>query len=222
MWQGGYTTQVDVFFDVPYALANPDTTSGNLACLTTTPTDPACTGTWFSFSSAINDSAGNFRHDFAFVAATVPSETIPGAFPCAGWTVVASFNTMRTGVNVHDPANNPFCVTTSGWYTYKHTFFDNAGVLNVTLELIPVGSTTPIMTRTLVSRDLIADLGCNRYGWFVDEEIQDLAIDNSIMAGCGTPLPTTTTTTPTTPTSPADPAAAGVTGAVTVTPRFTG
>ena len=61
VWQGGYTTQVDVYFDVPYAVANPDTTSGNLTCLTATPTDPACKGTWFSFSSAINDSAGNFR-----------------------------------------------------------------------------------------------------------------------------------------------------------------
>ena len=125
-------------------------------------------------------------------------------------------------MNVHDPANNPFCVTTSGWYTLKHTFFDNAGALNVTLELIPAGSSTAIMTRTLSSGDQIADVGCNRYGWFVDQEIQDLAIDNSMMAGCGTPLPVTTTTTTTPPANPAAATAANPAAAIAAQPGFTG
>jgi hypothetical protein len=195
VWQGGYTTQVDVYLDVPYAVANSDSTSGNIGCLTASnpSTDPACRGTWFSFASAINDNTGTFLRDFAFVAATV----LPGAaFPCTGWTVVASTNTTRIGVDVHSPANDPVCVTTSGWYTLEHTFFDNGGVLDVRLDLVPAGSATAIKTWTLTAGDLIANVGCNRYGWFVDQEIMDLAIDRSSMTGCGTPP------APTLPTSP--------------------
>jgi hypothetical protein len=216
VWQGGYTTQVDVYLDVPYALANPDSTSGNIACLTATnpSTDPTCKGTWFSFASAINDSSGNFLRDFAFVAATV----LPGAaFPCQGWTIVASENTTRIGVNVHDPGNDPVCVTTSGWYTMRNTFFDNAGVLDVTLDLIPVGSVTPIKTWTLSAGDPIANVGCNRYGWFVDQEIQDLAIDNSSMTGCGVEPVTTTEPPATTSTTPINVAPASA-----IAPAFTG
>src|SRR5262249_33781037 len=44
-------------------------------------------------------------------------------------------------------------------------------------------------------------LGCNRYGWFAEQEIWDLPIDNSIMVGCGTPPTTTTTTTTSTTTT---------------------
>jgi hypothetical protein len=68
------------------------------------------------------------------------------------------------------------------------------------MEIFPLGSGVPLHQWTITPGHLITEVGCNRYGWFANQEIWDLAIDNSIMVGCGTPLRTTTTTT-TTPSS---------------------
>src|SRR6516165_2954400 len=54
VWMGGYTTQVDVYLDVAFAIANPDSYPGNIACLTANSMDTTCKGTRFDFSSAIN------------------------------------------------------------------------------------------------------------------------------------------------------------------------
>jgi hypothetical protein len=197
VWMGGYTTQVDVYLDVAYAIANPDSFAGNIGCLTANSSDTTCKGTRFDFSSAINDSSGNFLQDYAFIVGTGGPAV---ATPCTagGFVVAASTNTSRSGTNPYLPGNDPFCVAESGWYTFKHTFMDVGGVLEVRMEIFPLGSGTPLHDWTIRPGHAIADVGCNRYGFFVDQEIWDLAIDNSIMVGCGTPSPTTTTTTTTT------------------------
>ena len=195
-----YTTQVDVYLDDDYARANPDSINGNF-CLTTNSSDLTCKGTRFDYSSAINDSSGNFLQDYAFDGGT-GNPSLPS--PCGangGWVVVASTNLDRSGTNIYDPANDPFCIANSGWYTFKHTFKDVGGSLQVLMEIFPLGSGVPLHSWTITPGHLITDVGCNRYGWFANQEIWDLAIDNSIMVGCGTPLPTTTTTTTTTTTS---------------------
>jgi hypothetical protein len=202
VWMGGYTTQVDVYLDVAYAKANPDSYAGNIACLTANAMDTSCNGTRFDFSSAINDSGGNFLQDYVFNVGTGdPAQPNPCSSPSGGFVVAASTNAFRSGASPYDLGHDPFCVATSGWYTFKHTFKDVGGSLQVLMEIFPAGSAVPLHQWTITPGHPISELGCNRYGWFAEQEIWDLPIDNSIMVGCGTPQTTTTSTTTTTTTS---------------------
>ena len=202
-WNGGWTTQVDIYLDAEYAAANVDSEPGN-ACLLTDPTDPTCKGTRFDYSSAVNNAQGNFIRDFGFNVATGPD--LHGVEPpCSGFFVTAGMNVNRSGADAYDQGHDPTCVAGSGWYTFKHTFRENmsTGFLEVLMEIIPVGSTTPAATWTIQSPDPISsgdptkDVGCNRYGWFTNQEIWGLPIDNaSIDDGCepvGKITPTGTT-----------------------------
>ena len=198
IWLGGYTTQVDVYLDVAYALANPDSINGD-SCLIANPGDISCMGTRFDYSSAINRTDGTFLQDYAFSVAT-GNPALPTPCTLGEFVVTASTNLYRSGNNIYDPSHDRFCIANSGWYTFKHTFMDVDGSLQVLMEIFALGSGVPLHQWTIIPGHLITEVGCNRYGWFANQEIWDLAIDNSIMVGCGMPLPTTTTTT-TTPSS---------------------
>jgi len=199
VWMGGYTTQVDVYLDVAYANANPDSYPGNIGCLTANSSDTTCKGTRFDFSSAINDAGGSFLQDYVFNVGTGdPNQPNPCSSPAGGFVVAASTNAFRSGASPYDPGHDPFCVATSGWYTFKHTFKDVGGSLQVLMQILPAGSNVPLHSWTITPGHAITELGCNRYGWFAEQEIWDLAIDNSIMVGCGTPSTTTTSSTSTT------------------------
>jgi hypothetical protein len=65
------------------------------------------------------------------------------------------------------------------------------------MEIIPVGSTTPSASWTITGIDPSGTFGCNRYGYFSNQEIFGLPIDNAkITGGCDpTPPPTTGTWT---------------------------
>src|SRR4030095_578447 len=90
--------------------------------------------------------------------------------------------------------HDPQCVDVAGWYTFKHTFSDVAGYLNVLMEIIPVGSSSAVASWNITGIDPIETVGCNRDGWFSDQEIFGLPIDNAEMAGgCGKTSPTIAT-----------------------------
>jgi hypothetical protein len=77
-------------------------------------------------------------------------------------------------------------VTVSGWYTFEHTFSGVAGgPLVVTMRVI--NKTTMATVGTWVLSDptdvIGVTVGGNRYGWFAQNEIDDLAIDNSERSG---------------------------------------
>jgi hypothetical protein len=192
---GGYTTQVDIYLDPAYARANPDSYGGNITCLEASDpsSDPTCKGTRFDYSSAINNAAGGFLRDFGFNVATGPDPN--GNLTCTGWIATAGTNVNRTGASPYNPAFTPQCISNPGWYTFKHTFYAEGNNLKVRMEIIPVGSATATATWTVTSGDLIVtgdpstSVGCNRYGWFTNQEIFGLPIDNASMTGCGTPLP---------------------------------
>jgi hypothetical protein len=58
------------------------------------------------------------------------------------------------------------------------------------MEIIPVGTNTPVASWTIENTDPISTVGCNRYGMFADQEIWGLPIDNAkITGGCAT-IPT--------------------------------
>jgi len=150
---GGYSTGVDIYLDVPYATAHPDTR--------------------FDWSSAVNDTSGNFRRDFVFNVGT----------DALGFVINAGNNSTRCGANPYSSATR---ITMSGWYTFKHTFSGLPGSpLSVTLQIMPAGSNVPLATWILSNpTDVIGTtVGGNRYGWFVQNEFDGLAIDNSFRTG---------------------------------------
>jgi hypothetical protein len=213
-WNGPSTTQVDIYLDTAYAVNHPDvypdlntgnTRDGNLAGLSVDeggdPTNPENFGTRFDFTSAMNHSGSGFLKDFGFNVSTgTATDTVDGV-ACEGFVVNATTNVNRQGANPN-AAGTKKCIATSGWYTFKHSFSENAThYLKVVMEITPVGSNTPAASWTIENQDLISTVGCNRYGWFSNQEIYGLPIDNAkITGGCSGPsitdgqiLPTGTT-----------------------------
>jgi hypothetical protein len=154
---GGYSTGVDIYLDVPYAQAHPDTR--------------------FDWSSAISDTSGGFRRDFVFNVGT----------DALGFVMTGGNNSTRCSANPADAGHSPVVhITASGWYTFKHTFVGvSGGPLSVVLEVMPSGSNVPLGTwvRSDPSDIIGTTVGGNRYGWFVQNEFDGLAIDNSFRTG---------------------------------------
>jgi hypothetical protein len=189
-WNGPYTTQVDIYLDTAYAQANPDTYGGNWADLTGAGgyQDSTVKGTRFDYTSAINSSIpdvnGDAQHlrDFGFNVSTGYAGDGCDGFMITGQTVVNRIN-ANPNIGQHDPQ----CIAQSGWYTFKHSFSEDNGYLKVVMEIIPVGETTAVASWTITGIDPISTVGCNRYGWFSDQEMYGLPIDNASMTGCGQP-----------------------------------
>ena len=187
-WNGPYTTQVDIYLDTVYANANPDTYSGNLADLTAPDgyTDPTVEGTRFDYTSAINSSTpdgnGDAQHlrDFGFNVSTGYADDGCDGFMITGQTVVNRIN-ANPNIGGHDPQ----CIDETGWYTFKHSFSEENGFLKVVMDIIPVDPSSEESTKTwtITGIDPIATVGCERYGWFSNQEIYGLPIDNASMTG---------------------------------------
>jgi hypothetical protein len=153
---GGYTTRVDIYLDTAWASMHFDRR--------------------FDWSSAINDTSGNGRRDFVFNVGTEPT----------GFVVSGGNNATRCGANPADLGHAPVHVAQSGWYTFEHTFTGfTGGPLVVNMRLIDKATNTTVGTwvRTDSSDIIGTTVGGNRYGWFVQNEINDLAIDNSERTG---------------------------------------
>ena len=153
---GGYTTRVDVYLDTTWAATNLDQR--------------------FDWSSAVNNTSGAHRRDFVFNAGTEPT----------GFVISGSNSANRCNSFPANPGRLPVHIVTSGWYTFEHTFAGLPGTpLVVTMRVIE--KTTNATLGTWVLSDLSdiigVTVGGNRYGWFVQNEIDDLAIDNSERTG---------------------------------------
>jgi hypothetical protein len=144
--------------------------------------DPNCKGTRFDYSSAINNTSGTHLRDFGFNVSTGPAGDT-----CSGFMVIGTTNVDRIGANPNGTGGR--CIPTSGWYTFKHTFSEEAGFLKVLMEIIPAGGGAATASFTITGIDSIMTVGCNRYGWLTNQEIWGLPIDNASMTGCGTPPP---------------------------------
>jgi hypothetical protein len=181
---------------------NGDTYSGNLADLTAPTgngTNPAYFGTRFDFTSAINKAgdAGPNGHlrDFGFNVSTGTLDD-----NCGGFVINGTTNVTRTGANPN-VASTRQCIAQTGWYTFKHTFSHGSSYLDVLMQVIPQGGNTDHASWDITGIDANGTYGCNRYGWFADQEIYGLPIDNAKMeGGCAGPtitggqiLPTGTT-----------------------------
>lgn len=163
-----YSTSVDIYLNVNGGWAN---------------------DTRFDFSSAINNSAGTHLRDFAFTAGFYNDATNPGPANANRFIISASNNAGRGNAYPANPGRNPIAIATSGWYTFEHKFYDNAGVLAVDMNIYD-SSNTSVGSWTLSDpTDLITGVGGNRYGWFVSNEFSTLAIDNSQLTVGGAVVP---------------------------------
>jgi hypothetical protein len=164
-----YTTSVDIYLDMASA--------GN--------------DVRFDYTSAINNVGGTHLRDFVFNAGFYDSSDVTG--PGAGsdrFIVSASNGATRPNSFPKNPGRDPFAITTTGWYTFQHSFFDNAGMLGVTLSILDSANTL-IHSWLLGGQDAMATVGGSRYGWFPANEFAFLAIDNTSLdvAADAVPVP---------------------------------
>ncbi|HEX5010557.1 MAG TPA: HYR domain-containing protein [Planctomycetota bacterium] len=156
---GGYRTSIDIYLDVGGGWTNDSR---------------------FDFSSAISDPAGNHRRDFIFNAAFVNAADNHPTWVGNGtnrFVIAASFNSPgfpQGGVA-------PIAVTTTGWYTFTHRFYDVGGGV-LACEFSVINSAGVIVGQWVRSNptDIIGStVGSNRYGWLVDNALPFLAMDNA-------------------------------------------
>ena len=149
---GGYRTYLDVYLDPASCPAN---------------------DTRFDWTSAVSNTSGGHRRDFVFNAGCYTA-------PSNHFTISASTNAGRSGAFPQNPANDPIDIGTAGWYTLKHDFHDNGGVLEVTMSILDSNGVMLHSWTRSDPTDLIPGVvGGNRYGWFASNEFPFLAFDNS-------------------------------------------
>lgn len=159
---GGWYTEIDIFL------------TGNWAH-----------GEGFDYSVAASNQNGSHLRDYIFHVGRTPNN---------GLVINASNNT--------DFAYNEYKLLTenggafyslppgSGWYTFRHVFYDNGGVLACDMQVIDSNGTLVWSVTRSNPADLIGTVvGGSRYGWFthIDLNFSDeaLVIDNvEIHRGC--------------------------------------
>jgi len=146
--------------------------------------------TRFDFSSAINNAAGNHLRDFIFNAGFYGSTDLTG--PGGGtdrFVISASNNSQPGSAYAKNPDRSPIAISTTGWYTFEHHFYNNAGTLAVDMRILNA-SNVLLNTWTLSTpSDLIGGVGGNRYGWFAYNQFSVLAFDNALMETVAIPTP---------------------------------
>lgn len=124
----------------------------------------------FDYSSAISDPAGAHRRDFIFHLGTKPSVV-------GEWVISTSNNSPGWPAN---PARDPYTISQSGWYTLRHTFQSNNGVLEVVMDVLDSsGNELHHWTLSNTADVIGTTVGGNRYGWLVNSAFAYLAVDNA-------------------------------------------
>lgn len=175
----------------------------------TKPNGINCEGTRFDWTVAINnlsDPTAEIAPEFVFSVGTAPSPSW-GLTGCdSGWIITAGYNSYRSGGDTYNPGFEPKCLSDSGWYTFQQVYKDDGtGKLEVDFSILDqsgnVVACKDLNTGTASTCSWVrypvnpatkttwatSDVGCPRYGWFANEEINDLPIDNTVLIvdGCG-------------------------------------
>lgn len=140
-------------------------------------------GDGFDYSVSSSDAAGGFRRDFIF---HVTKDTSTGDLLVGGSnnTNFAPIENLETG--------NHYTVTTAGWYTFEHRFYDNGtGTLAVDLDLLDSsGSLLFTETRSDPTDQIGVTVGGNRYGWFTNIDVTGgIAVDDASLTLSAVPEP---------------------------------
>ncbi|MBD3309440.1 hypothetical protein GF339_23805 [candidate division KSB3 bacterium] len=133
-------------------------------------------GEGFDYSVAANGSDGNHQRDFIF---HVTKDTSTGDL-LVGGSNNSNFTPREDLENI-----NHYVVSSSGWYTFQHVFYDNGGSLAVDLNLLDSSGTVLFTeTRSTAADTIPGEVGGNRYGWFTFIDVSGgIAIDNTSLAG---------------------------------------
>jgi hypothetical protein len=164
-----YTTSVDIYLNIAGGWAN---------------------DTRFDFDSAIGNSAGGFNRDFIFNAGFYndSGDGSPGD-GTSRFVISASNNSQPGSAFAKNPGRAPIAISSTGWYTFEHHFYDNLGVLAVDMSIFD-SSNILVNSWTLSDPlDLIAGIGGNRYGWFDYNQFSPLAFDNAELSLATAPVP---------------------------------
>ncbi|MDO6446619.1 PEP-CTERM sorting domain-containing protein [Colwellia sp. 1_MG-2023] len=139
-------------------------------------------GNGFDYSSAVNDQDNFHQRDFIFQA----GQTANNGF------VINASNNSNFDFNEGSLINSDYYeVTTAGWYTLEHVFYNLGGVLAVDFNILDgAGSLLHSETRSSAADDIATVVGGNRYGWVTYTDMS-LAIDNSTLITSEVPEPST-------------------------------
>jgi hypothetical protein len=173
---GGYVTEIDIYLDVAWMTVDPSTRYD----------------TRYDWDSSIDDQFGLFRRDFVFNAGTPPTPTETASNP--GYYVNASTNAFRSGAFPENPCPNPSTapntcrtpvkITESGWYVFQHYFhlttIGGNTYLAVDMSVRRLNGSI-VASWTIYDQEDLAGFGGDALGWFVINEIQDLAADCSTL-----------------------------------------
>jgi hypothetical protein len=150
----GFRTSLDIYLDTSWANANP--------------------GIEFEWDTGVNQSDGQFGQDVLFTAQT----------GSGGFTVGAGNNTQSS---VPTPTAT---IGTSGWYRFSEAFAVNAstGEVEATLSITDDATASPVPGASWVLPVVFngvpatpSEMGGPLYGWFPNENIPELPIDNSTL-----------------------------------------
>jgi hypothetical protein len=167
----GWTTSLDIYLD------------------TNCPADD----TRFDWDSAASRSNGTHLRDFVFNAGCYTS-------PTPHFTISAGTNAGRNNSYPANPGHDPFTIESSGWYTFKHRFYNDSGVLAVDMSIADANGNVLHTWTVSDGGDAIAGVGGNRYGWVAQDDFPSLAFDNSALTvttvGCDDPAAIDKTSVP--------------------------
>lgn len=176
---GGVSTSADIYLDTAFAAAHKDYR--------------------FDWDSALNDSTGQFLQDYVFnVGTAVPNDPCIESGVASGsshFVIAASTNALRESSSPEDSSHNPQCITASGWYTFQHVFKPDAnGNLEVDMTITnkqtgAVAASWTLHPNCEMPQSLglcsegqplpVSAVGGNAYGWFANQEIDQLALDDT-------------------------------------------
>ena len=146
---GGFATGLAIYLDVGWAASHPDV--------------------HFAWDVAIDDTNGKPLRDFVFNAGTSPE----GSQGQPGFLINASVDAQS------GPPRQPVRIGASGWYTFVHEFSDGGeDGLRVDMSIFD-SSGNAVADWTIFPGDPMAAVGGNGPGRFSNQEIDELAIDNS-------------------------------------------
>ena len=154
-----YVTSVDIYLDLGGGWGN---------------------DTRFDFSSAINNAAGDHKRDFIFNGGFYNSSDLTG--PGSGtnrFIISASNNSQPGSAYAKNPGKDPFAISSTGWYTFQHHFYDDSGVLAAEMSIFDASNSFVNSWILSDPSDAISLIGGNRYGWFDYNQFDTLAFDNT-------------------------------------------
>jgi hypothetical protein len=135
----------------------------------------------FDYSVAAYGQDGNHQRDFIFHVGVQGDGTLR----------VGASNNSNFATRGDLASINNAIIASTGWYEFRHVFYDNGGQLGVDLQVWDAGGTMLFSETRTSAADIIAtEVGGNGYGWFTHMSVNDgLHIDDVQLAYSVIPLP---------------------------------